>query len=156
MRADIVKHGLRNSTLTALMPSETSSQIANATNGIEPPRGLVSVKASKDGILKQVVPEFERLHNQYELLWDMPNNEGYLHLVVIMQKFIDQSISANTNYDPQRFEGQKVPMKQLIKDLLTAYKFGLKTLYYQNTRDGADDMQTSIQDDGCASGACKI
>lgn len=86
----------------------------------------------------------------------MPNNEGYLHLVGIMQKFIDQSISANTNYDPQRFEGQKVPMKQLIKDLLTAYKFGLKTLYYQNTRDGADDMQTSIQDDGCASGACKI
>lgn len=156
LRADIVKHGLRNSTLTALMPSETSSQIANATNGIEPPRGLVSVKASKDGILKQVVPEFERLHNQYELLWDMPNNEGYLHLVGIMQKFIDQSISANTNYDPQRFEGQKVPMKQLIKDLLTAYKFGLKTLYYQNTRDGADDMQTSIQDDGCASGACKI
>lgn len=156
LRADIVKHGLRNSTLTALMPSETSSQIANATNGIEPPRGLVSVKASKDGILKQVVPEFERLHNQYELLWDMPNNEGYLHLVGIMQKFIDQSISANTNYDPQRFEGQKVPMKQLIKDLLTAYKFGLKTLYYQNTRDGADDMQTNIQDDGCASGACKI
>lgn len=156
LRADIVKHGLRNSTLTALMPSETSSQIANATNGIEPPRGLVSVKASKDGILKQVVPEFERLQHQYELLWDMPNNEGYLHLVGIMQKFIDQSISANTNYDPQRFEGQKVPMKQLIKDLLTAYKFGLKTLYYQNTRDGADDMQTSIQDDGCASGACKI
>lgn len=156
LRSDIVKHGLRNSTLTALMPSETSSQIANATNGIEPPRGLVSIKASKDGILKQVVPEFERLQHQYELLWDMPSNEGYLHLVGIMQKFIDQSISANTNYDPQRFEGQKVPMKQLIKDLLTAYKFGLKTLYYQNTRDGADDMQTNIQDDGCAGGACKI
>lgn len=156
LRADIVKHGLRNSTLTALMPSETSSQIANATNGIEPPRGLVSIKASKDGILKQVVPEFERLQDQYELLWDMPGNEGYLHLVGIMQKFIDQAISANTNYDPQRFEGQKVPMKQLIKDLLTAYKFGLKTLYYQNTRDGADDMQTNIQDDGCAGGACKI
>ena len=156
LRADIVKHGLRNSTLTALMPSETSSQIANATNGIEPPRGLVSIKASKDGILKQVVPEFERLQHQYELLWDMPGNEGYLHLVGIMQKFVDQAISANTNYDPQRFEGQKVPMKQLIKDLLTAYKFGLKTLYYQNTRDGADDMQTNIQDDGCAGGACKI
>ena len=156
LRADIVKHGLRNSTLTALMPSETSSQIANATNGIEPPRGLVSIKASKDGILKQVVPEFERLQHQYELLWDMPGNEGYLHLVGIMQKFIDQAISANTNYDPQHFEGQKVPMKQLIKDLLTAYKFGLKTLYYQNTRDGADDMQTNIQDDGCAGGACKI
>lgn len=156
LRADIVTHGLRNSTLTALMPSETSSQVANATNGIEPPRGLVSVKASKDGILKQVVPEFALLKHQYELLWDMPNNEGYLHLVGIMQKFVDQSVSANTNYDPKRFDGGKVPMKQMIKDLLTAYKFGLKTLYYQNTRDGADDTQTDMQDDGCASGACKI
>lgn len=156
LRADIVKHGLRNSTLTALMPSETSSQIANATNGIEPPRGLVSIKASKDGILKQVVPEFEHLHNQYELLWQMSGNDGYLHLVGVMQKFVDQAISANTNYDPQRFEGGRVPMKQLLKDLLTAYKFGLKTLYYQNTRDGANDTQSDMQDDGCASGACKI
>ncbi|WP_373823775.1 class 1a ribonucleoside-diphosphate reductase subunit alpha [Neisseria dentiae] len=156
LRADIVKHGLRNSTLTALMPSETSSQIANATNGIEPPRGLVSVKASKDGILKQVVPEFERLKNQYELLWQMPSNDGYLKLVGVMQKFVDQAISANTSYDPQRFEGGRVPMKQLLKDLLTAYKFGLKTLYYHNTPDGADDTQTDIQDDGCAGGACKI
>ena len=156
LRADILKHGLRNSTLTALMPSETSSQIANATNGIEPPRGLVSVKASKDGILKQVVPEFERLKNQYELLWQMPSNDGYLKLVGVMQKFVDQAISANTSYDPQRFEGGRVPMKQLLKDLLTAYKFGLKTLYYHNTRDGADDTQTDIQDDGCAGGACKI
>lgn len=156
LRADIVKHGLRNSTLTALMPSETSSQIANATNGIEPPRGLVSVKASKDGILKQVVPEFGRLKNQYELLWQMPSNDGYLKLVGIMQKFVDQAISANTSYDPQRFEGGRVPMKQLLKDLLTAYKFGLKTLYYHNTRDGADDTQTDLQDDGCAGGACKI
>lgn len=156
LRAEIKQYGLRNSTLTALMPSETSSQIANATNGIEPPRGLVSVKASKDGILKQVVPEFERLKGQYELLWQMPGNDGYLQLVGVMQKFVDQAISANTNYDPQRFEGGRVPMKQLLKDLLTAYKFGLKTLYYQNTRDGADDTQTDLQDDGCASGACKI
>ena len=156
LRADIVQHGLRNSTLTALMPSETSSQIANATNGIEPPRGLVSVKASKDGILKQVVPEFERLKNQYELLWQMPNNDGYLKLVGVMQKFVDQAISSNTSYDPQRFEGGRVPMKQLLKDLLTAYKFGLKTLYYHNTRDGADDTQADLQDDGCAGGACKI
>lgn len=156
LRADIVKYGLRNSTLTALMPSETSSQIANATNGIEPPRGLVSVKASKDGILRQVVPEFERLKDQYELLWQMPSNDGYLKLVGIMQKFVDQAISANTSYDPQRFEGGKVPMKQLLKDLLTAYKFGLKTLYYHNTRDGADDTQTDFQDDSCAGGACKI
>ncbi|KLT72258.1 ribonucleotide-diphosphate reductase subunit alpha [Neisseria arctica] len=156
LRADIVKYGLRNSTLTALMPSETSSQIANATNGIEPPRGLVSVKASKDGILKQVVPEFERLRNAYELLWQMPGNDGYLHLVGIMQKFVDQAISANTSYDPQRFEGGRVPMKQMLKDLLTAYKYGVKTLYYHNTRDGANDTQTDLQDDGCAGGACKI
>ena len=156
LRAEIVQHGLRNSTLTALMPSETSSQIANATNGIEPPRGLVSVKASKDGILKQVVPEFERLKDQYELLWQLPGNDGYLKLVGVMQKFVDQAISANTSYDPQRFEGGRVPMKQMLKDLLTAYKFGVKTLYYHNTRDGADDTQVDLQDDGCAGGACKI
>lgn len=156
LRANIVKYGLRNSTLTALMPSETSSQIANATNGIEPPRGLVSVKASKDGILKQVVPEFETLKDAYETLWQLPGNEGYLKLVGVMQKFVDQSISANTAYDPNKFEGSKVSMKQMLKDLLTAYKYGVKTLYYHNTRDGADDTQTDIQDDGCAGGACKI
>ena len=156
LRAEILAHGLRNSTLTALMPSETSSQIANATNGIEPPRGLVTVKSSKDGVLKQVVPEYERLKNQYELLWQMPNNNGYLKLVGVMQKFVDQSISANTNYDPQRFADGRVPMKQLLTDLLTAYKYGLKTLYYHNTRDGADDAQADAPEDDCASGACKI
>ncbi|KGQ31242.1 ribonucleotide-diphosphate reductase subunit alpha [Gallibacterium genomosp. 2] len=155
LRKDIQAFGLRNSTLTALMPSETSSQISNATNGIEPPRGFVSIKASKDGILRQVVPDYENLSENYELLWDIPNNDGYLHLVAIMQKFIDQSISANTNYDPQRFEDGKVPMKVLLKDLLTAYKYGVKTLYYQNTRDGAEDSQEDL-DDGCAGGACKI
>ncbi|MGP4123143.1 MAG: class 1a ribonucleoside-diphosphate reductase subunit alpha [Sodalis sp. (in: enterobacteria)] len=159
LRADILQHGLRNSTLSALMPSETSSQISNATNGIEPPRGLVSIKASKDGILRQVVPESVRLQEAYEPLWALPSNEGYLHLVGIMQKFVDQSISANTNYDPSRFPTGKVPMKQLLKDLLTAYKFGVKTLYYQNTRDGAKDAQESMQStqqDDCESGACKI
>lgn len=157
LRHDIKTHGLRNSTLSALMPSETSSQISNATNGIEPPRGYISVKASKDGILKQVVPEFERLKNNYELLWNIPNNTGYLQLVGIMQKFVDQAISANTNYDPTRFAGNKVPMQQLLKDLLTAYKNGIKTLYYQNTRDGAQDPQKeSIDDSGCEGGACKI
>ena len=154
LRKSIVEHGLRNSTLTALMPSETSSQISNATNGIEPPRGYVSVKASKDGILKQVVPEFERLRNQYELLWSIPSNDGYLQLVGIMQKFVDQAISANTNYDPSKFESSKVPMKLILKDLLTAYKLGVKTLYYHNTRDGADDKQDDMND--CAGGACKI
>lgn len=155
LRESIVQHGLRNSTLTALMPSETSSQIANATNGIEPPRGLVSIKASKDGILKQVVPDFGSLKGQYETLWQMGSNEGYLKLVGIMQKFVDQAISANTSYDPKRFDGGRVPMNQMLKDLLLAYKYGLKTLYYHNTRDGADDTQHDLQDD-CAGGACKI
>ena len=155
LRNEIKSFGLRNSTLTALMPSETSSQISNATNGIEPPRGFVSVKASKDGILKQVVPDFAELQDRYELLWNIPNNDGYLQLVAIMQKFVDQTISANTNYDPGLFEGGKVPMKLLLKDLLTAYKLGVKTLYYHNTRDGAADAQNDM-DDGCAGGACKI
>lgn len=160
LRQQIQTHGLRNSTLSALMPSETSSQISNATNGIEPPRGYISVKASKDGILRQVVPEYEHLRQCYELLWDMPGNDGYLQLAGIMQKFVDQAISANTNYDPARFPSGKVPMQQLLKDLLNAYKFGLKTLYYQNTRDGAQDNQydenPADNTDDCAGGACKI
>lgn len=160
LRNDIKAYGLRNSTLSALMPSETSSQISNATNGIEPPRGHISVKASKDGILRQVVPEYETLKDAYELLWEMPNNDGYLQLVGLMQKFVDQAISSNTNYDPSRFPSGRVPMKQLLKDLVTAYKFGVKTLYYQNTRDGAEDAQDDLlaepQDDGCEGGACKI
>lgn len=170
LRTDIVKHGLRNSTVSALMPSETSSQISNATNGIEPPRGLISVKSSKDGVLKQVVPDIETLKNNYELLWDMQANDGYLELVGLMQKFVDQSISANTNYDPSRYENNKVPMKVLLKDLLTAYKLGIKTLYYHNTRDGAgspDDndkaqndksieTEVIVEDSDCSSGACKL
>ena len=161
LRNDIKTHGLRNSTLTALMPSETSSQISNATNGIEPPRGLITVKASKDGTLRQVVPEYERLRGQYETLWNMPSNDGYLRLVGIMQKFVDQAISANTNYDPSRFPNGKVPMSELLKDLLNAYKYGLKTLYYHNTRDGAQDDQGDLVNlsdaaDDCESGACKI
>ncbi|WP_158367366.1 class 1a ribonucleoside-diphosphate reductase subunit alpha [Candidatus Williamhamiltonella defendens] len=162
LRQDILKFGLRHSTLSSLMPSETSSQISNATNGIEPPRGYVSIKASKDGILRQVVPEYESLKEAYELLWNIPNNDGYLQLVGLMQKFVDQSISANTNYDPRRFSNGKVPMKQLLTDLLTAYKWGIKTLYYHNTRDGADDVQDGdlkenlSMDDECSSGACKI
>jgi len=152
LRAEILKYGLRNSTLSALMPCETSSQITNSTNGIEPPRGLISVKASKDGILKQVVPGFKHYGDNYELLWNIPNNTSYIELIGIMQKFVDQAISANTNYDPTRFEGDKVPMKALLQDLLYAYKMGVKTLYYHNTRDGAG----TNDDDGCASGACKL
>ncbi|RUO38416.1 ribonucleoside-diphosphate reductase subunit alpha [Aliidiomarina shirensis] len=177
LRESVKKHGLRNSTLSALMPSETSSQISNATNGIEPPRGHVSVKSSKDGVMKQVVPDYENLKDQYELLWQIPSNKGYLELVGIMQKFVDQTISANTNYDPGKFEGGRVPMKQLLQDLLYAYKLGVKTMYYHNTRDGASDSQTDMpaemrkkleekanqavtaiieEDDDCAGGACKI
>ncbi len=162
LRKEIKQYGLRNSTLSALMPSETSSQISNATNGIEPPRGYISIKASKDGILRQVVPEYERLKGVYELLWQMPSIEGYLQLVGIMQKFVDQAISANTNYDPTRFPSGKVPMNQLLKDLLLAYKYGVKTLYYHNTRDGAEDVQGDLEevvetaDSDCEGGACKI
>lgn len=159
LREDIKVYGLRNSTLTCAMPSETSSQVSNATNGIEPPRGYVSVKASKDGILKQVVPEFKTLKGQYELLWEIPSNKGYLELVAIMQKFMCQSLSANTNYDPTRYENGKVPMKVMLQDLLTAYKLGVKTLYYHNTRDGASDPQvdnvTPSGDNDCGDG-CKI
>ncbi|RUO35033.1 class 1a ribonucleoside-diphosphate reductase subunit alpha [Aliidiomarina soli] len=173
LRESVKAHGLRNSTLSALMPSETSSQISNATNGIEPPRGHISVKSSKDGVMKQVVPDYENLKDAYELLWSIPNNKGYLELVAIMQKFVDQTISANTNYDPGKFESSKVPMKQLLQDLLYAYKLGVKTMYYHNTRDGAADNQADMkarqaepeqqavtatieEDDDCAGGACKI
>ena len=154
LRSNILQYGLRNSTLTSQMPAETSSQISNSTNGIEPPRGFVSVKASKDGILKQVVPSHQQLKDKYELLWDFPSNKGYLQLVAIMQKFIDQSISANTSYDPEKFADGKVPMKLLLEDLLIAYKLGIKTLYYHNTRDGAGkDVEPEV---GCVGGACSI
>lgn len=169
LRAHIVEHGMRNSTLSALMPSETSSQISNSTNGIEPPRGLVSVKQSKDGVMRQVVPEIERLGDAYELLWDMPDMTGYINLVGIMQKFIDQTISANTNYDPSRFPNGKLPAAVVLQDLIHGYRMGVKTWYYQNTRDGSDDAAFKgkdpesstpalppIEDDGCESGACKI
>ena len=155
LREDISKYGLRNSTLSAQMPSETSSQVSNSTNGIESPRGLMSIKSSKDGILKQVVPEIDNPDVAYETLWTIPNNKGYLELVAIMQKFIDQGISTNTNYDPSKFDGGKVPMKVLLQDLLTAYKLGVKTLYYHQTRDGANDSQEDMVED-CESGACAI
>jgi len=158
LRKEIKATGLRNSTLTALMPCESSSQISNSTNGIEPPRGFVSVKQSKDGILKQVVPEYEKFHKKYELLWDIKDNEGYLQLCAIMQKFVDQSISTNTHYDPSQFEGGKVPMKLFLMDLLKAYKYGIKTLYYHTTRDGSSDDQNNNKstDDDCEDGVCKL
>ncbi|WP_343128306.1 class 1a ribonucleoside-diphosphate reductase subunit alpha [Buchnera aphidicola (Takecallis taiwana)] len=158
LREKIKKYGLRNSTVSAIMPTETSSQIANATNGVEPPRGYITIKASKDGMLKQVVPEYPKLKTKYELLWDMPNNKGYLNLIGIMQKFVDQSISANTNYDPLKFPNNKIPIKILLQDLLMAYKLGLKTLYYQNTRDDLNqDQEKSTNynhENYCSNGAC--
>jgi ribonucleoside-diphosphate reductase alpha chain len=142
LRSEIKEHGLRNSTLTALMPCETSSQITNSTNGIEPPRGYISVKASKDGILKQVVPGFKELRNKYELLWHIPDNKGYIELAGIMQKFVAQAISANTNYNPERYNEDKVPIKLVLKDILYGYRMGLKCFYYHNTKDNASDSQS--------------
>ncbi len=154
LRSDILKYGLRNSTLTAIMPAETSAQISNSTNGIEPPRGFVSIKQSKDGILKQVVPEIEKYKDSYELLWTIPNNKGYIELAGIMQKFVDQGISGNTNYDPAKFENNKVPVKLILQDALYCYKMGWKTMYYHNTRDGANEDKPESQDSDCSS--CKI
>lgn len=151
LRKDILAYGLRNSTLSALMPCETSSQISNSTNGIEPARAFITVKGSKTGgIMKQVVPEYEQLKDYYELAWQMKGNAGYIQLIGIMQKFVDQSISANTYYDPSDYPDNKVPMNVMLKDLLTAYKFGVKTLYYHNTR--TNDGENF--DDDCVS--CKV
>tara|TARA_B100000085_G_scaffold141792_1_gene129065 strand:+ start:454 stop:2763 length:2310 start_codon:yes stop_codon:yes gene_type:complete len=136
IRKDIKEHGLRHSTLTAQMPSESSSVVSNATNGIEPPRDYLSVKKSKKGTLKQVVPQYSLLKNSYTLLWDMPDNTGYINIVAIMQKFFDQAISGNWSYNPEQFENNEVPVSVMAKDLLTTYKYGWKTSYYHNTMDG--------------------
>jgi ribonucleoside-diphosphate reductase alpha chain len=139
LRNDIKEHGLRHSTLSAQMPSESSSVVSNATNGIEPPRGYLSVKKSKKGPLKQIVPQYQTLKNHYTLLWDMPSNEGYINVVAVMQKFFDQAISGNWSYNPTHFENNEVPMSKMINDLLTTYKLGWKTSYYQNTYDYKTD-----------------
>ncbi len=139
LRKNIGVHGLRHSTLSAQMPSESSSVVSNATNGIEPPRGYLSVKKSKKGPLKQIVPQYNKLKNQYTLLWEMPSNEGYINVVSVMQKFFDQAISGNWSYNPTQFPNNEVPMSTMIKDLLTTYKLGWKTSYYQNTYDYKTD-----------------
>jgi len=139
LRNQLKENGIRNSTLMALMPSETSSQISNATNGIEPPRSFVSVKQSKDGVLKQVVPEYRRLKNKYELLWSQQSPEGYLKIVAVLQKYIDQGISVNTSYNPQHYDEEKIPLSEMLKHLVMFYKYGGKQLYYFNTYDGATD-----------------
>lgn len=159
LRAEALKWGIRNSTLMALMPSETSAQISNATNGIEPPRSLVSVKQSKDGVLKQVVPEVRKLKNKYDLLWDQQSPEGYLKIVAVLQKFIDQAISTNTSYNQEQYADREIPESLLIQHLLMFYKYGGKTLYYFNTNDGAGEEPVELQasevdDEDCDS--CKI
>ena len=144
LRNSLKKHGIRNSTLMALMPAETSAQISNSTNGIEPPRALVSYKQSKDGVMAQVVPGYFHLKNKYDLLWDHKSPNGYLEICAILQKYIDQGISVNTSYNPEHFEDNKVPMSVMISDLVTAYKYGLKQLYYFNTHDSAGEIQEEI------------
>ena len=146
LRKQLAKTGIRNATTMALMPSETSAQIANATNGIEPPRSLISIKQSKDGVLKQVVPEFRRLKNKYELLWEQRSPEGYLKIVSVLQKWIDQGISVNTSYNPQYYEDEKIPMSTMLQHMVMFYKYGGKQLYYFNTYDGAGEVDVDKMD----------
>jgi ribonucleoside-diphosphate reductase alpha chain len=170
LRKDIVETGLRHSTLSAQMPSESSSVVSNETNGIEPPRDYLSIKKSKKGPLKQVVPNYNQLKNFYTLLWDMKSNEGYINVVAVMQKYFDQAISGNWSYNPENYDSGQTPLSEMINDLLTTYKYGWKTSYYQNTYDGKRDEDEpahpvgfkdnvpettpTIDDDDCES--CKI
>ena len=149
LRAEILTHGLRHSTLTAQMPSESSSVTSNATNGIEPPRDYLSVKKSKKGTLKQIVPQYSHLKSAYTLLWDMPDNTGYINIVAVMQKFFDQGISGNWSYNPENYDNNEVPVSIMARDLLNTYKYGWKTSYYQNTMDGKveDVMEESLPND---------
>ena len=150
LRVQVKQYGVRNSTLSAQMPSESSSVVSNATNGIEPPRGYLSVKKSKKGPLKQIVPQFQTLKNNYTLLWDMPSNRGYINIVAVMQKFFDQAISGNWSYNPENYENNEVPVSVMAQDLLTTYKYGWKTSYYQNTydikTDEAEESKASVGD----------
>ena len=146
LRTSILEHGLRHSTLSAQMPSESSSVVCNATNGIEPPRDYLSIKKSKKGPLKQIVPSYQSLKNNYTLLWEMPDNTGYINIVAVMQKFFDQAISGNWSYNPEHYEDNEVPVSVMAQDLLTTYKLGWKTSYYQNTHDMKTDevVQTDL------------
>jgi len=165
LRKQLKETGIRNSTVMALMPAETSAQISNSTNGIEPPRSFISIKGSKHGQLKQVVPGYPRLKNKYDLLWDQKSPEGYLKIMAVLQKYIDQGISVNTSYNPEHFEDEKVPMSMLLQHLVMFYKYGGKQLYYNNTYDGQGEIdtnkqenvelpQTIVEDEDCES--CKI
>ena len=146
LRAQVLEHGVRNSTLSAQMPSESSSVVSNATNGIEPPRGYLSIKKSKQGPLKQIVPQYATLKNHYDLLWDMKSNRGYINIVAVMQKFFDQAISGNWSYNPKHYPNNEIPVSVMAQDLLTTYKYGWKTSYYQNTYDiKTDEVEDSTE-----------
>lgn len=149
LRKQLKETGIRNSTLMALMPSETSSIVANATNGVEPPRALVSVKQSKDGIMRQVVPAFAKMKNKYDLLWEQKSPEGYLKICAVLQKYIDQSISTNTSYNPIHYEDEKIPMSLLLGHLLMCYRYGIKTLYYFQTHDGQGEIKIEEECESC-------
>jgi len=168
LRKQLKETGIRNSTLMALMPAETSAQISNSTNGIEPPRSYVSIKQSKHGVLKQVVPGYPRLKNKYDLLWDQKSPEGYLKIMAVLQKYIDQGISVNTSYNPEHYDEERVPMSVLLGDIINFYKYGGKQLYYNNTFDGQGEIDINkekvdqpmfvsteiVDDEDCES--CKI
>jgi ribonucleoside-diphosphate reductase alpha chain len=165
LREQLKATGIRNSTLMALMPAETSAQISNSTNGIEPPRAYVSIKQSKHGVLKQVVPGYPRLKSKYDLLWDQRSPVGYLQIMAVLQKYIDQGISVNTSYNPIYFEDEKIPMSTMLQHLLMFYKYGGKQLYYFNTNDGQGEIDYTskestelspgdVDDEDCES--CKI
>ena len=155
LREQVKQYGVRNSTLSAQMPSESSSVVSNATNGIEPPRGYLSVKKSKKGPLKQIVPQYHTLKNNYTLLWDMPSNTGYINIVAVMQKFFDQAISGNWSYNPEHYANNEVPVSVMAQDMLTCFRLGHKTAYYQNTYDiktdevveeSKEDLQSLLDD----------
>ena len=150
LRGRILEYGLRHSTLSAQMPSESSSVVSNATNGIEPPRDYLSIKKSKKGPLKQIVPSYSTLKSNYTLLWDMHNNDGYIKVTAVMQKFFDQAISGNWSYNPENYADNEVPVSEMAKDLLTTYKYGWKTSYYQNTydnkKDGDEEVKSNADD----------
>ena len=152
LRALVLEHGVRNSTLSAQMPSESSSVVSNATNGIEPPRGYLSIKKSKKGPLKQIVPQYASLKNNYTLLWEMKDNSGYISIVAVMQKFFDQAISGNWSYNPENYSDNEVPVSVMAQDFLTTYKYGWKTSYYQNTYDiKTDEIEDTPQLDNLVS-----
>tara|TARA_A200000113_G_scaffold4642_1_gene5026 strand:+ start:1028 stop:3334 length:2307 start_codon:yes stop_codon:yes gene_type:complete len=146
LRVSIKEHGLRNSTLSAQMPSESSSVVSNATNGIEPPRGYLSIKKSKKGPLKQIVPSYQSLKSYYTLLWEMKDNDGYIKVVSVMQKFFDQAISGNWSYNPENYPNNEIPMQTMAQDFLSTFKYGWKTSYYQNTYDNKTD-EVEVEED---------